>query len=366
MRVQSKGLSTILLLTLAGCSSAARRDDPRSPPIRIGAMPVFIAGTVDGSMSVGRQRVVTNPPPTKPGPVAPNPPQDKRWNMFIGRLDGTGGTVWLRSFAGIAPGRAVAYAPLGMSGVVAVGVFEREMLFDRQQKLTTTRAGLLFVKLSPEGRVEAATRLAEAVSFEAPELRLDGETAVVRVPFRGQPEVMGKGPQAGDAGTLDLAVSLKGEVGKAEVVAPIKLPEQKAPGGGGVRPAMFDDVGGGKPVKAAMLMMQQCNACVPGTAACRGVACVQNNVCNTIDPWCCASGWDRQCMDEAMGFCPSDVGCTCPHSPMATGAWMHTRCSPGTPWNTCVNHVVGLDWYCGSSAWDGVCVSQCPDPNTCR
>jgi hypothetical protein len=94
------------------------------------------------------------------------------------------------------------------------------------------------------------------------------------------------------------------------------------------------------------------------TPACNDAACC-NEVC-AVDPFCCNTVWDSICADEATSLC------NCPnpaHNCFTTG-------DPGCSDDGCCVAVCNDDPFCCESSWDGLCVSSastlcngCGDPD---
>jgi hypothetical protein len=335
----------------ASCSGAQRGGPIAVPPSAPG---LFVAGTFEGMMSVGRERV--------------NAAQ-KSTDLYVSRVDGHGRTQWLRSFPSLVPGRAVAYAPLGGGGVAVVGVFKKLNLGGQEKgapaklNLAADRTGVFFTQIGDDGRVREALTVAQADSFNAPELVVSGDQLIVTVPFEGQVNVTGKDLPKGAGGTLRVVISNKWTVQEAGVVTPAGGKDQgqrATPTHGLLKDPSTQTA---RFVQASMMQLS-CNACSP--TSCLNQQCVSNAICGGgIDPWCCATGWTRRCIDEALNTCPG-LFCNCPHSPTQQGYLLHPSCDPGSRRNQCVQLVSGPDPFCSNNSWDWQCTQECPDPTMCQ
>lgn len=97
------------------------------------------------------------------------------------------------------------------------------------------------------------------------------------------------------------------------------------------------------------------NCCSPGGGpGCDDAAC-QALVC-AADSWCCTSGWDGMCVDEAEKFCGDlcfpdfgDSTCCAPHGGIGCDNF------------DCQSTVCTLDPFCCNTAWDLQCASEAVD-----
>lgn len=73
-------------------------------------------------------------------------------------------------------------------------------------------------------------------------------------------------------------------------------------------------------------------------------------VCGT-DPFCCTTGWDSRCVQEAADAC--NLTCAiCSHSLCTQGTPLESSCDP------CVTAVCTTDPYCCSGTWDQRCIDE--------
>jgi len=333
----------------------------------------ILAGTFEGTFSVGKTRVVAGRNATA---------------LVLAHLSPEGRTNWIESFDGLAPGRAVASVQLPGGGAVIAGVFKGKFNLDvpKQKEFNSGDAdGLFIAMVTARGRVPLARVLGVAGQIAAPSLAYQSDKVVIEVPYRGTlaqvPYKSFPTPKPGP-GILQLEVSREGKVLSAKIVKTMKgaEPDTSAPGGmlhdapGGVVPGAAPATGKAKvaaavpappPPKAtamAMLAGGVCNVCEantpqwdPACLDCRTRVCTDDG-----DVWCCLSGWDRQCMNEAMsGTCPATAqrACECPHATGATGIWMYHQCQrPGAP--SCAHDVCSIDAYCTYNDWDGQCAGE--------
>jgi hypothetical protein len=84
-------------------------------------------------------------------------------------------------------------------------------------------------------------------------------------------------------------------------------------------------------------------------SACAGAVC-------DADPYCCTNAWDDQCVDQAEYYCNTSCGGgssgTCSHDECTSGGTLTQGCSP------CVDTVCGSDPYCCNTTWDSQCIQQ--------
>ena len=90
-----------------------------------------------------------------------------------------------------------------------------------------------------------------------------------------------------------------------------------------------------------------------GTPYCRDANCCQS-VC-AIDPYCCSTVWDVQCVTEVLQFCDS-ISCPCGGGGAASACFM-IHPLPGCSSATCCNSVCNSDPFCCGVTWDASCVA---------
>jgi hypothetical protein len=90
-----------------------------------------------------------------------------------------------------------------------------------------------------------------------------------------------------------------------------------------------------------------CNAGDPLASTCDSCA---TSVC-AADPYCCTTGWDSRCVQEAANGC--GLACTvCTHSLCSQGTPLETTCDP------CAGAVCAADPYCCNNTWDQRCIDE--------
>jgi len=138
----------------------------------------YLVSTFQGTFSLGRHRVRA---------------AEKSTDLVVAKLEGNGHARWMRSFAGLAPGRAVGSAHVGKN-VAVVGVFAGSFKFDRKEQNLESgnRQGLFVAIFDPTGRAVSANLLARADRVAAPEVTAQGDRVVVSVPYEGAGDVNGK------------------------------------------------------------------------------------------------------------------------------------------------------------------------------
>jgi hypothetical protein len=85
----------------------------------------------------------------------------------------------------------------------------------------------------------------------------------------------------------------------------------------------------------------------PGNAACETCVC-------TADPFCCDTSWDTLCANQAVADCATECGCGAAADDccVATG-------TPGCAVDpTCEACVCGIDPFCCDTGWDAICVEE--------
>lgn len=359
--VEKTAAKDALVNRAPAATAAALADAPKG---------TIIAGTFEGTFSVGKSRVVAGRNATA---------------LVLAHLSPEGRAHWMQSYDGLAPGRAVALIQLPGGGAAVAGVFKGKFNLDvpKQKEFNSGDADGLFVAMvTARGRVPLARVLGMAGQIAAPSLSYQSDRLVIEVPYRGTlaqvPYKPFPTPKPGP-GILQLEVSREGKVLSAKIVKTMKgaEPDGSAPGGmlrdapGGVVPGAAPATDKAKSASApppappktmAMLAAGVCNVCVadaplldPACLDCRTRVCTDDG-----DVWCCLSGWDRQCMNEAMsGTCPATAqrACECPHATGAAGIWMYHQCQrPGAP--SCAHDVCTMDTWCTYNSWDGQCVDE--------
>ncbi|WP_437983099.1 hypothetical protein [Sorangium sp. So ce117] len=115
-------------------------------------------------------------------------------------------------------------------------------------------------------------------------------------------------------------------------------------------------VAGGSALRSAPCGHPVCDA---GAALTHGCSPVVTRVC-AVDPYCCANGWDRLCIDEVATVAQS-LECaagTCGHTLCTTGGQLTSGCDvPPLP-TSCVGSICAVDSYCCDVAWDEICVRE--------
>ncbi len=97
------------------------------------------------------------------------------------------------------------------------------------------------------------------------------------------------------------------------------------------------------------------------TASCDNIDCCQG-VC-IVDPFCCGTQWDEQCVLEAMQVC---LGCGDP----GAGSCFVAHPLPGCSGTACCGVVCQVDPFCCQVTWDDACASMAeqacdPIPSVC-
>ncbi|MSR28126.1 MAG: hypothetical protein EXS03_00930 [Phycisphaerales bacterium] len=90
-----------------------------------------------------------------------------------------------------------------------------------------------------------------------------------------------------------------------------------------------------------------------GTPFCRDAKCCQT-VCS-LDPVCCETVWDVQCVAEVLQFCV-DLACPC-GTGGASGGCFEVHVVPGCSSLSCCSSVCNSDPYCCGVTWDVSCVA---------
>lgn len=352
------------------------------PPVALVSLPAdppkgtVIAGMFEGTFSVGRTRVVAGKNATA---------------LVLASIAPDGHAHWMSSFDGLARGRAVGSIQAPGVGTVVVGVFKGKFNLElpKQAGFESGDGDGLFVAIvTPTGRVTVARMLGVAGGFSAPTVQLQSGKLVVEVPYQG---AVSRVPlksfprlKPGPA-ILRLGLSRDGQVLSAESVKTPTGADTKSlpPAGGQLQPVpgvSGPTMGKAKvtpqapghlpsPVPPAgptpMIALSAgpvCNVCIPSDVPPTDAACqsCRESVCrDDSDLWCCTTGWDRQCMNEAMdGTCPSTQRtCNCPHRTGDVGVWMYHLCTTPPPAG-CVNNVCSGDGYCTFIEWDAQCVAE--------
>lgn len=84
-------------------------------------------------------------------------------------------------------------------------------------------------------------------------------------------------------------------------------------------------------------------------------------VCN-VDPYCCDTWWDSQCIQEVRTVCDSLV-CSesqgaCSHGLCVTGDPLQPGCDAPPADESCVTQICSVDPYCCDTWWDEICVGE--------
>jgi Putative metal-binding motif len=107
------------------------------------------------------------------------------------------------------------------------------------------------------------------------------------------------------------------------------------------------------------------NECTAGAALVSGCTPCVTAVC-AADAFCCATSWDAICIFEVMTECGSTMCSTCTHTPCTTGAALVAGCDGAAG---CIQAVCTNDAFCCASGWDAQCVGEiatyCTDPIAC-
>ena len=90
-------------------------------------------------------------------------------------------------------------------------------------------------------------------------------------------------------------------------------------------------------------------ACIDAAAMLCGANDCIADVC-AQDPSCCDASWTQACVDLAKVTC--NTPCDCSHSVCAQGAALVVGCNP------CADAVCAADPYCCNSGWDNICVNE--------
>jgi hypothetical protein len=78
-----------------------------------------------------------------------------------------------------------------------------------------------------------------------------------------------------------------------------------------------------------------------------------SDVC-ALDPYCCQTSWDATCVSEAQAesSCANSCAGGCSHGECEVGAKLTNGCSQ------CVTDVCQMDPYCCNTDWDQQCVNE--------
>jgi hypothetical protein len=359
--MKTRRLSSLVLLLAApaalGLFGCPLSQTPRPPGGGVTPPPPgggsYLAGTFEGTMRIGKMRVQARNPET-PG-------------LFVAQLGPDGSPRWLRSFANVRQGTAVAATPF-RDGFIVVGVFKGELALDTgaQTLKSADKDGLFFAHFSDTGRVRSAKMLGTANTFASPDLISQGGMLSVSVSYYGAASGGGQVyPEAPTGGVMRLAISPEGDV----------KPQPKVDQPRGqlrnddrmLTPAAPLDRSEAPPsskVLATMLQPGKCNVCSASAlvssncTSCRDTLCGPAPAFAGAERGCCLAGWDGICMSSALEKCaPTTRECLCSHPTCSTGEAMLFVCSPGTPRGNCTSVVSGADNFCNNVWWDGVCVS---------
>jgi hypothetical protein len=330
----------------SACGSTAGQQVKDTFEQGLGRAPRYVTGAFQGTLAIGRHRTRTKGKDTT--------------ELFVGKLERGRESGWLRSFEGLMPGRPVGSVPF-RDDLLVFGVFTGDLAMDLHRLKAGDRQGVFMAKFTPTGRATFLKLPLIAPFVAGPTIVDDGRVVRLSVPYRGD-AIVGKEKYSGE-GIIELDVDAEGEVVRSRLSGRGGVPT--SPAGTAPTRAFLEP---GAPRSGYLLAMMQagtCNRCAVGTPqsdpSCAGC---RNNVC-PIDPWCCSTGWDRICMDEAMARCPGER-CECPHATNQEGNMCHVACDSGSGRGACVTQICGADFYCCSVKWDGQCASaaaQCNPPN---
>jgi hypothetical protein len=372
MRLRIVGLALLLSTTL-GCKTGQWPPSGQGSQASLGGAPApYLAGSFQKFLSIGRNLE-----------IAP----DGETRLYVARVDGEGGPLWLRSFPGASNSVAVAYRATD-KGLVVVGAFDKAMAFDRpKEALRTARpAGLFFARFDDKGRTIASAKIAEADGFRAPELVPVGGGFRILVPFRGRVTVPDQRQPAEEGGVLHLEVAPEGKPRDFSIsLDSVKLPPAPPsdvpgrPTGGGLRP--INDLGATGQYQLAFMQNATCDYCAPNNAPWSTQPCApcRDKVFAQM-PWCRDTAWTIECMTRASAICFGYVSpnpasfpnvtdvCNCAHPTGQVEAAMPHFCrSPGNRASV-VSRVAGIDAFCSTfeptgatgpyPGWDAQCRTE--------
>ena len=90
---------------------------------------------------------------------------------------------------------------------------------------------------------------------------------------------------------------------------------------------------------------------------CDGALCV-DCVCGLLDRACCDDAWDDRCAQEAAAACAGSCGCAAADCGVA-------REQPGCGDRNCLDCVCTIDPVCCADGWDATCAERTVDPLEC-
>ncbi|MBL9149998.1 MAG: hypothetical protein JNM94_15015 [Phycisphaerae bacterium] len=85
---------------------------------------------------------------------------------------------------------------------------------------------------------------------------------------------------------------------------------------------------------------------------CDNASCC-NEICTSIDPFCCEGAWDEVCVDMALSYC-GDFGAACP----GRGSCITEHVFPGCNDAICCTAICLLDPTCCTLGWDASCAES--------
>jgi hypothetical protein len=361
--MKTRRLSSLVLLLAApaalglfGCPLS--QTGPRPPGGGVQPPPAggaYVAGTFEGTMRIGRLRVQAKTP--------------QATGLFVAQLGPDGAPRWLRSFASVRQGTAVATVPF-RDGFIVVGVFKGDLALDTgaQTLKSADRDGLFFAHFTDTGRVRSAKLMGTAQTFASPDLVSQGGRLSVSVSYYGAASAGGQAyPEAPAGGVMRMEVSPEGDVKpqpkadqpRGQLRNDDRMLTPAAPMGRGEEPASSR-------MLATMLQPGKCNVCSAASAlvnsnctSCRDALCGPAPAFAGAERGCCLAGWDGTCMSSALEKCsPTTRECLCSHPTCSTGEAMLFVCSPGTPRGNCTSVVSGMDNFCNDVWWDALCVQR--------
>ena len=91
------------------------------------------------------------------------------------------------------------------------------------------------------------------------------------------------------------------------------------------------------------------STCQQGAKLVSGCDWCTSVICG-LDPYCCNTAWDAQCVSEVASDCGQRCDC-------------NSLCTVGNPYASqacppCTNTVCGVDPYCCRWGWDSTCVGE--------
>ena len=102
----------------------------------------------------------------------------------------------------------------------------------------------------------------------------------------------------------------------------------------------------------------KCTAGPPLDAGCDGCTAA---LCG-VDPYCCNTGWDAQCITEVRTLCGSltcaESAGACGHPVCSAGPLLVPGCDDPPVDPSCVSTICTADPFCCTNTWDAICVSE--------